>query len=267
MNGKIYVGVTTSSIAVRFDQHLRAPFQPNSKKTAIRSAIMKHGVEAFSIAHIASATDRPELLKLEQAVIAQLRSNIPGVGYNMTEGGERPPPMTDKQRKAISAALVGHVRSPETRLKMSQARMGKKLSPERIAKMKGRKISDEARANMRAGQARRCRGNLSDETREKLAACNRGRKHSPESIARSAAARRGQKVSDEVRARQSAAAKARWADPAKRAVAEAAISGALTGRKQSQEHKAKRATTQKAHRAHRRAIERAGNLDLFAAVP
>lgn len=76
---------------------------------------------------------------------------------------------------------MGRRHSPETRAKMSAARMGWNPSPETRAKIaaaqRGRKLSPETRARMSASSPRR---KLTPEEREKLRLANLGRKHTPE---------------------------------------------------------------------------------------
>lgn len=50
--------------------------------------------------------------------------------------------MTDEQKAKISAALMGHVNSPEARAKMSVAKMGHPTSPETRAKLSAAKIGN-----------------------------------------------------------------------------------------------------------------------------
>lgn len=69
------------------------------------------------------------------------------------------PPMSEAQRKAISEAQTGKVRSPETRAKMGDAKRGKPKSQTHRAKLSqsitGKKATDETRKALTRGQQKR----------------------------------------------------------------------------------------------------------------
>ena len=75
----------------------------------------------------------------------------------------------------------GKKHSPETRKKISEAKMGKKQSPEtiekRVSQLRGRKHSPESRKNYSEGQKGQTK---SAETRKKIGDSNRGKKRSEE---------------------------------------------------------------------------------------
>ena len=86
----------------------------------------------------------------------------------------------------IANKLRGQKRSPETIKRMVQARIGYKHSPETLAKLRGRKISEESRKHI----SEACKGRVpwnkgktgiySEETINKLRIANLGKKTSPE---------------------------------------------------------------------------------------
>ena len=84
LNGKVYIGQTTSSIEFRLKGHLRN----KNKCPAIDSALKKYGVENFEIKKIDEAESREELDKKEQYWIQYYHSNKREMGYNLTSGGE-----------------------------------------------------------------------------------------------------------------------------------------------------------------------------------
>lgn len=61
--------------------------------------------------------------------------------------------VSDVTRERISQSMMGHVTSEETKRKISQATKGRKLSPEQVAKRRGKKASIATREKIR--QARR----------------------------------------------------------------------------------------------------------------
>lgn len=55
---------------------------------------------------------------------------------------------TEEQRKRVSAIRMGHPTSEETKRKISEAQKGKKLAPDHVAALTGKKRSEEGRKNM-----------------------------------------------------------------------------------------------------------------------
>ena len=110
--------------------------------------------------------------------------------------GSRLPSRTVEALKAdVSKRISERPVSEETRKKQSQAKLGKKLTPEHIEKVRqtriGMKLSDQWKANVSA--AKRGRGNgrlgcaMSEQTKQRIGDAQRGtnnhmagRKHSPE---------------------------------------------------------------------------------------
>lgn len=81
INGKKYVGQTTKSLQVRFNEHARR------KETLIGKAIRKYGKKNFYYGVIKSCSTCEELNYYEKFFIAVLHSQAP-IGYNLTSGGE-----------------------------------------------------------------------------------------------------------------------------------------------------------------------------------
>ena len=79
INDKLYIGITSSGISVRFKQHSKA-------ESYIGNAIRKHGVEHFKIEVIDVAETREEVMKKEIYWIDHYNSFKKG--YNLTVGGE-----------------------------------------------------------------------------------------------------------------------------------------------------------------------------------
>ncbi|MBR4904720.1 MAG: helix-turn-helix domain-containing protein [Selenomonadaceae bacterium] len=102
VNGKRYVGQTTQTVEIRFNQHA------SCKKYLIGKAIHKYGKENFRYGVIKSCATRKELNYWEMYFIAVLKSKTP-YGYNRTDGGE---------------GGAGCVLSEETIIKRSEAHRG-----------------------------------------------------------------------------------------------------------------------------------------------
>ncbi len=100
---------------------------------------------------------------------------------------------TLERRLKISATLMGHTHSPETRAKISAAASNP---------------SAETREKMSA--AGKNRPPMSDKTRAKLSAAATGMKHSAEARAKIAAAQTGRKHTAETKAKMSAARKGKY---------------------------------------------------------
>lgn len=140
----------------------------------LQNAWNKYGEDAFEFS-ILLYCDIENLLYYEQVVYDGLK---PTYNISPTAGSSLGVKHTAEARAKTSAALMRHVVSPETRAKMSAARMGNQNAL-------GYKHSPEARA--------------------KNSAANRGRKKSPEHRAKMSAAHMGRKKSPETRAKMSAA--------------------------------------------------------------
>lgn len=161
INGKSYIGITSSSLVHRWAQHCWVARQGNG--AVLHAAIRKYGSEAFDIAQIARFETKEELASAEVFLIKSLKTKIP-YGYNLRDGGETGGP----------GRPIGYKPPPEVGEKISKTKLGKKRPP----------FSIEWKANMSRGKL----GNtnsvgrvLSPEHRQKLSAAGFLRKHSDES--------------------------------------------------------------------------------------
>ncbi len=173
----------------------------------------------FEFPHTGLTLD--EAYKKEEELIARYgRRELGGCLFNMNagEGGGRDP--VPSTRAKISEANRGNKKrlgkkmSPEAIAKVAAAHRGKKLSAESIAKrsaaLRGRKRSPEAIAKTAAAM----RGKkLPPEHRAKLSAWQIGRKRSPKSCAKQAATLRGCKHSPERVAKVAAALRGKKRNP------------------------------------------------------
>lgn len=203
-NGKKYVGITRKSASVRWRQHLRRT--RDGSKFALHRAIAKYGPDAFRMDVIATAESYDALLEMEKHEIVRLGTMGRG-GYNMTSGGEGTPGFkhSEKERQARSARRAGV------------------------------KASEETKALMRA--AWKNRPPVTDETRAKMSAANKGRKMPASHSERM----RNRVVSDEERERRRIRATGnKWSvGKVRTAEQRAAISRAHTGKTLSEETRAK----------------------------
>lgn len=175
VNGKMYVGITSRTVAERWLEHKQEASRGG--KRALLSAIRKYGAENFDICEVGSADDWQSLCHHERLMIEGLRTLAPH-GYNLTSGGDgvlnlpqeirdrvaasnRGRKQSDEAKRKIGAASKGHVLSPEARAKISLKHMGKTLSPEHRAKLSAAKVgkkrpprSDEHSAKISEGLKR-----------------------------------------------------------------------------------------------------------------
>lgn len=169
-----YCGKTIESVIQRVKNH-RAVARKHPNRPVSKWLNACGDSVRFSIIEVVSSSD--DWRERERFWIKTIRLFYPG-GANVTDGGEGTP---------------GLVQSSEHRAKISAAHKGRKLSPERRAKMCGRVVSAETRA--------------------KISAASKGRKHSPETCTKISAGHKGKQKSDETRSRMSAAQKGRTFSP------------------------------------------------------
>lgn len=211
VTGKLYVGQTTVGVMKRWSDHIFGA----AKHACLGQAIVKYGRDAFHVAVVDTATDQSDLDAKEVMWIAHLNTMSPN-GYNLTEGGTNG---------------SGGRRSQETRERMRQARLGKKLTPESKLKVglasQGRKFSLEVRqklSGMRTGVPRKestkqkireaLMGHpVSPEAKEKMRVRRTGKKQSPEAIEKTRLANTGSKRSEETKEKMRLACIGKTATP------------------------------------------------------
>lgn len=88
VNNKIYIGLTTSSLHLRWKRHVNESHMLKNTKPLYK-AIRKYGEENFSIEQIDSADTMEKLGELERYYIKLYNSQDLNIGYNLSAGGER----------------------------------------------------------------------------------------------------------------------------------------------------------------------------------
>ena len=124
-NGKIYIGLTTSTLSKRISQH---EYDSTRYDSYFMRAIRKYGVDGFEWEAIDStATNQSELGDLEKRYIAEYGTfDNRDIGYNSTSGGDGVYELTKEERAARSERVKGEknpmygVPSPNTGKKFSQ---------------------------------------------------------------------------------------------------------------------------------------------------
>lgn len=186
-NGKAYIGLTTTSLKLRLRDHRKATL--GKTPYAVHRAWLKYGEPRVTILAIVADA---YIHAAEIAAIREHNTKIPH-GYNLTDGGE---------------GCVGMIVSEITREKLRKHNLGKKKSPEALAKLKaslmGHAVSDAARRKIgEKNRAHMTGKKLTPEAREKLVAFNTGRTHavSDEARAKMRSAKLGTKQTAEHRAK------------------------------------------------------------------
>ena len=164
-SGKVYIGITSIDPAKRWKQGY-------SHNKHFSMAIKKYGWENIKSEIIASGLTKNEACEMEIFLIKQYKSTDQNLGYNISTGGE--------------CGRAGATFSLESREKMRQSKLGRKLSAEQC-----RKISERGKGRV-----------VSLETREKIRSANTGRKHTEEEKLKMSIKATGRKQSDETKAKR-----------------------------------------------------------------
>lgn len=126
VNARVYVGITTKPLRYRWREHLSDAAKGVDR--ALYRAMRRHGADKFSI-HAVDSADTWEDLCLKEANLIRWfkRKNC----YNMTDGGEGNPgcPKSLETREKIRKKHLGKKLSDEHRMKLSAAKLGKKMPP------------------------------------------------------------------------------------------------------------------------------------------
>jgi group I intron endonuclease len=231
-NGKIYVGKCHDPNG-RWRSHKWASKRSGRGCILLNNAIRKHGIANFAMRVVGEYETEEEAYAAERTLIARLRSNEREHGYNIDEGGRGGRKLTastrakigkasrarltpERQRAMTEAAATANTgrKFPERGKKISVALKGRKHTAEHVrnhaASIRGRKLSDETRAKMRAGIAARD-PNVELARRKRIAESQTGRVKSKKEKAKLSAALKGKPKSKEHRASLAAAQRRRWA--------------------------------------------------------
>lgn len=201
---KVYVGITCQKLERRWRNG-----NGYKNNEYFNRAIKKYGWDNFSHSIIADGLTMEEAEQIEMALIADLKSDDPRYGYNISGGGSGPKHVSESTRKKISEAnkgkhsgadnyMFGRHHTPDARRKMSEKTKGlfigeksplygKHPSEETRAKMsKSRKESPVVQEHMQKMNAAKRKKVLCVETGviyESVKAAGRGVGHSPANIA------------------------------------------------------------------------------------
>tara|TARA_Y100000310_G_scaffold263550_1_gene273807 strand:- start:500 stop:1099 length:600 start_codon:yes stop_codon:yes gene_type:complete len=123
-NGKPYIGSTSRSVNIRWDEHCR------SAKRGVDShfcnAIRKYGTDDWELQILYEGENNDWVINVAEPFFIALYDTFKGEGYNMTSGGEGAKEVSEETRKKMSESHKGVPRSEETKRKMSIANSGEK---------------------------------------------------------------------------------------------------------------------------------------------
>ena len=125
-NGKKYVGITCQKPENRFLNG------KGYQKQYFGKAIRKYGWESFETKILFEGLSESEAKEKEIELIAELETNNPLVGYNITIGGDGTVGYhhTQEAKDKMRIAKIGKPMSKEQKLKISEANKGKPKSQE-----------------------------------------------------------------------------------------------------------------------------------------
>jgi group I intron endonuclease len=112
INNKMYIGLTTEPISVRWSGH--KAYSKTENNIYLYNSMNKYGIENFKIETLVTGVkSMSKLYELEKLYIKKYDTF--NTGYNLTLGGE---------------GTVGYRHTEDTKKKLSKAKIGRKLSPE-----------------------------------------------------------------------------------------------------------------------------------------
>lgn len=118
VNSKIYIGYTKFTAEERWKDHVG---NRNVKNYHLSCAIRKYGADSFAIETLWQSRSSKAAKDTEKLLIAEYKSHLRDVGYNLTMGGE------------------GESKTPEVRERIAETNRGQKRSAEAIQKMSKKK--------------------------------------------------------------------------------------------------------------------------------
>lgn len=183
-NGRKYVGITTKTLAHRWNSH--KALARAGIRTALCAAIRKYGSDNFLVEQIASGLSTEGLKDSERHLIRQHGSRSPK-GYNMTDGGDGTNGLRHmpSARSKIAASSRGRYHTPSSKEKLRLAHKGKTLSISHRAKLSSAHTGLKIRR--------------SKEHNAKIAAAHLGYKFSDAAKAKMSAAKKGKPWSEKRR--------------------------------------------------------------------
>jgi len=188
VNGKIYIGLTTSNPCLRKYHHFYNLKNRRHANFHLQNAFNKYGESNFKFIVLNYATDKKTLDELEVAYITYYDCLNHSKGYNFQSGGANGKHSPETKQKISlknsgeSHGMYGEFHSTETRKKISESLMGRKLSKETCKKMSEAKKGEN---NPFYGVS------PSKSTRKKLSISNKGKTRSEDARKKYGLSKRG----------------------------------------------------------------------------
>ena len=120
VNQKIYIGYTKFTAEERWKDHVG---NRNAKNYHLSCAIRKYGADSFAVETLWQSRSSKAAKDTEKLLIAEYKSHLRDVGYNLTMGGEGES-KTPEVRERIAAGNRGKIVSAEAIQKMSEKKKG-----------------------------------------------------------------------------------------------------------------------------------------------
>lgn len=136
-NNKIYIGQTKHNIEQRFYKH-------SCNNSIIGRAIRKYGKDMFELTVLHKSDNRSQILELEKQEILINNSLVPN-GYNIHHGGSGGDTEYRHTQDTIDKIIVANLGKTQS----------KELIEKRMQKMRGRKIKQEQKSNIKLNQPHR----------------------------------------------------------------------------------------------------------------
>jgi group I intron endonuclease len=103
--GKVYIGKTTKTLAMRKSHHKYMALK-GDRRTPFQCALLDEGFDNFAWEQIDTAETEDELNAKEKQWIAHYKADDPAYGYNIFEGGDGAK-LTEETKRKISEAQRG----------------------------------------------------------------------------------------------------------------------------------------------------------------
>lgn len=120
-NGKSYIGITSRSVEVRWEEHLSRA-RCGQRNSRIYDALRKYGEDSFEVTTVDQTDCEDRVRRLESKYIVE--HDTYKNGYNCNFGGCGFLEFPEEIRKKISESQKGKIVSKSTRKKMSAAKLG-----------------------------------------------------------------------------------------------------------------------------------------------
>ena len=183
VNGKQYIGYTSVAIKKRFSQHIQRSKKSND---GVHGAIQKYGRENFIVETVYQSYDRDHTFEVMEPYFIAEYDTFKGVGYNLTEGGDKGPDVTGLKRGPMKESTKKILREQRLGKPLKHSQEHKDYLSEKMKKMNasrdrhgsnntffGKTHSEETLEKLRKPK--------SEEHKKKLSEAKKGSKRSAES--------------------------------------------------------------------------------------